>query len=213
MHRPARQPIGGRGDRQRHSRHHKQVANSRDKNRRNQRARSQPPPSRDNPSNSHQASRSMNSNSNNANNKSYNRNQIPLFLRDQWNYPSSRNVYHDLRQYQGNDICKKSYESLLLHDNWPEDVEPNWQPFANVLCFMLWLGYNDSNLNMTRIMLQWIINLLLTLQFYNVIKHDIWIPTDASTIGKWNRWFPDPPICMYSKCGLIMCAVHCKLHM
>ena len=60
---------------------------------------------------------------------------------------------------------------------------------------MLWLGISDPNLGMTRTMLEWIINLLLTLQDHQYIKNSLWIPSDPTTITKYDRFFPDPPVC------------------
>ena len=103
-----------------------------------------------------------------------------------------------ISQLDVNNPIRRSYESLFKHFIWPKpkDYDEDWKPFRNCLCYMLWLGLNDPNLSMTRNTLQWILNLLMTLKSEGVFKDDnYWIPTDASTITKYKRYFPNPPLC------------------
>ena len=95
-----------------------------------------------------------------------------------------------------NNPIKKSYQQLLKHNNWPSRfVNPHFAPFRNVACFMLYVGWEDKSLGMTTKMLDWILNLLLTLKSYNIIDEDFFVPRDRSTILKYKRWFPNPPVC------------------
>ena len=106
-------------------------------------------------------------------------------------------IFNEINKLEPNDPTRRSYEPVLLHDIWPDpkDYDVRWQPFRNIIEFMLWLGINDPQIGMTRKMLEWIINLLLTLQDHCVISDKIFIPTSATTIPKWNRYFPQPPVC------------------
>ena len=90
---------------------------------------------------------------------------------------------------------RKSYEALFNHNEWPQKVDPNWRPFKNLVCFFLYLGLNDPELGMTRRMLRWIINLLLTMKLHRIINDKYWIPSDDSTVAKWDRYFVKPPVC------------------
>ena len=95
-----------------------------------------------------------------------------------------------------NNPIKQSYQTLLNHDQWPKKyVNHDFAPFRNLICFMLYIGWEDKSLGMTKKMLNWILNLLLTLQVDNIIQANYFIPKDASTILKYKRWFPDPPVC------------------
>lgn len=99
-------------------------------------------------------------------------------------------------QLPSNDPIKKSYQQLLNHEEWPKNfINPHWEPFRNLVCFLLYIGWEDKSLGMSVKMLDWIINLLLTLQQENIIDDEYFIPRDHSTILKYKRWFPDPPVC------------------
>ena len=99
-------------------------------------------------------------------------------------------------QLPNNNPIKESYSQLLNHDIWPSNyVNEQFAPFRNVACFMLYLGWSDKYLGMTTKMLDWIINLLLTLQQHDIIDSEVFLPRDRSTILKYKRWFPQPPVC------------------
>ena len=172
--RPWRQPVGGRGDpRGQYANQHRQQQQGNNGNH----PGPQVPP----------AQQQQQGNNNNNNGKPA-RQQQPLDLSHE-----IRRICHQLSE---NDPTRKSYECLLLHDEWPcRFVNEDWKPFRNLLCFMLYIGWEDKALGMTTQMLDWILNLMLTMQSYNYIDKEFFIPKDHSTILKYKRWFPDPPIC------------------
>ena len=104
-------------------------------------------------------------------------------------------IYGAIKNLPTNDPSRKSYEALLEHECWPKHVDPRFQPFDNIACFMCWLGIGDDSLKMSRNLLTWVLNLLLTLQDHGYISQSLWIPTDATTITQYDRYFPDPPVC------------------
>lgn len=114
-------------------------------------------------------------------------------LRDVMDPIAIRNAVSDLPP---NDISRQSYEALLNHDCWPKDCDPRWQPFDNIIPFICWLGRGDQKLRFTRNHLQWILNLLLTLQDHQIISSNVWIPSSAVTIEEYDRYFPEPPVCL-----------------
>ena len=115
----------------------------------------------------------------------------------QWNGPTPDEMHQFMSVLDSSDINYKSYAALQNHEEWNNKyANLHWRPFRNCACFILWLGWNDAALSLSRIQLQWILFLLLTLRDQGIIPRDYWIPTDASTIGKWRRWFPKPPTSM-----------------
>ncbi|MGB1097609.1 MAG: hypothetical protein ACPG2Y_03350 [Acholeplasmataceae bacterium] len=103
-----------------------------------------------------------------------------------------------IRQLNRRDPCRKSYDGLLKHNVWPSPkfIIPRWKPLGHMLHWFLLLGWYSPTLNLTRVQMEFILNLLLTMQFYGYFDESIWIPTDASTIAKWKRWFAMPPVGM-----------------
>ena len=66
-------------------------------------------------------------------------------LRDIINADEIRDAISDLPPQ---DPSRKSYEALLGHECWPKQCDPRWQPFPNILFFMLWLGWGNTFLFM-----------------------------------------------------------------
>ena len=114
-----------------------------------------------------------------------------------WHGPSPADLHSFMSVLNPSDPNYASYAALQQHEQWNNKYENlHWRPFRNALCFMLWLGWNDPALSLSRNQLQWILFVLLTLRKQGIIADNYWIPTNASTISKWSRWFPTPPLSM-----------------
>ena len=146
--------------------------------------------------NSNTNTTNSNSNENNTNTNNSNSSSTNNTNSNEWHWQA---ILEAIAAMDANDPSRRSYESLLLHNVWPNTKSSHynelWKPFRNLICFMLWLGLNDPQLGMTRQMLTWIINLLVTLQDHGLLDANVWIPTNSSTITKYTRYFPEPPIC------------------
>ena len=99
-------------------------------------------------------------------------------------------------QLERDEPSRQSYMPLLLHDTWVDEntLDPRWQPLGNMVHWFLLLGWFSRKYNFTREQMKWILNMLNTLQYYKLIDESLYIPTDPSTISKWKRYFPTPPV-------------------
>ena len=125
--------------------------------------------------------------------------QVPAPLAPQqndisdWKWPDQAELKQRYERLEPSSPSYLAWSRLVNHDVYNKNAELEWYPFQNELCFMLWLGRSDPSLGMTRNMLTWIINLLLTLKMNNHIDNDYFIPTHATTVEKWWRFIPQPP--------------------
>ena len=139
-----------------------------------------------------------NDNQDNISQHNDNQDNISQHSDNQDNIPNAQLIRNALQGMSKLNPIRRSYQSLLNCKFWPNarDLDEDWKPFRNCACYLLWLGRNDPQLGLTSNVLQWIINLLLTLKAEGVFKYDdYWIPRDSSTIDKWMRYFPEVPIC------------------
>ena len=102
-------------------------------------------------------------------------------------------LYNALRNIDNEAPNKLAWTSLLEHESWNDEAPNNWRPFDNGLCAMLFLGYVNPELHLTRNVLNWFLAVLHSLQQQGVIKNNYWIPADGTTIERWKRFFPVPP--------------------
>ena len=105
---------------------------------------------------------------------------------------------NEIFKLPGEHPSRKAYSPLLKHEVWPEpkNLDPRWQPLGNLLHWFLFLGWFSAKYGFTREQIQWILNMLLTLQHYGYIDDQLWIPSDPTTIAKWKRYFVSPPLGM-----------------
>ena len=94
------------------------------------------------------------------------------------------------------DLLEKAYDGLLDADKFPsgEYLCQRWKPLRALVHWFLMLGWFNPKLNFSRCQMIWILNLLITLQYYQYLDRRIFIPTDPTTISKWRRYFPTPEL-------------------
>ena len=94
------------------------------------------------------------------------------------------------------DLLQKAYDGLLDADKFPsgKNLCQRWKPLGALVHWFLMLGWFNGKLNFTRSQMKWILNLLITLQYYKYLDRRIFIPTDPTTISKWRRYFPTPQL-------------------
>jgi hypothetical protein len=113
-----------------------------------------------------------------------------------WRWPSGTEIRNNINNLPDASPSKTSWQALIDHEKFnKKNANIHWKPFRNILCFFLWIGRHDPSIRWTRKQLQWILDVLRSVKDAGFITNDLWIPTDASTIEKWDNWFPMPPIC------------------
>ena len=111
----------------------------------------------------------------------------------QWQWPDQEQLRVQLNNLSPNDPSRLAWENLIDHENVNKNASNEWYPGRNIVDYLLFVGKNDPNWGMTRKMLQWIVDLLLTLQVEGYLDEDLKIPTNATTIEKWWIYIPKPP--------------------
>lgn len=116
---------------------------------------------------------------------------------NEWNYPPPQTVYDTINNLPETDPNKVAWLSLLQHESTNSKASPDWYPWRNELCVLLFLCRFDATYGITRNIIQCFLNILLTLKERGHINNEYFIPTDASTIEKWWDFIPKPPIRMF----------------
>ena len=114
------------------------------------------------------------------------------------NYPGREamtQIMNSFANRQSIDPCFRSWQALYKHKEFNKHCKSKWKPFRNELEYILWLGRNNSSLGLTRAQIQFILDLVKTLQNNGHLSGDYKIPKSATTIEKYNRWFPKVPFC------------------
>ena len=121
-----------------------------------------------------------------------NENELP------WSWPPTEEVLNVIGQLPADDTGRLAWESLLFHDCESTKADPDWYPWRNELCMMLFLCRYDPTFSISRNAIQCFIFILKTLQQNGHLNQRYWIPKHANTVERWWKWLPKPPQSMLS---------------
>lgn len=117
-----------------------------------------------------------------------------------FDYPNPNQLRNLIDGLPPHDPSKIAWEKLLSHEKENSLAEPDWYPFRNELCLLLWLGRYNPSLNITRSILQYFLKLLRTLQVNGHLNDEYFVPSNATTIEKWWDFIPKPPQGLFVVC-------------
>lgn len=119
---------------------------------------------------------------------------------NQWRFPTTQQIREEINNLPQQDPCRLAWESLLTSAIANDKDTPEWSPFNNGLCFMLFLLRYHPTLAVTRETMDNFLLILLTLQQQGIIDDEYYIPKCATTIEKWWCFIPKPPTSMFYFC-------------
>lgn len=115
---------------------------------------------------------------------------------DDWDFPTPDDVSQEINQLENLNPNKLAWQALLEHDDENSKAHVDWYPWRNELCMLLFLCRYDPTYGMTRNIIQCFLDILRTMKKNGHITANYFIPKDASTVEKWWKFIPKPPIRM-----------------
>lgn len=112
--------------------------------------------------------------------------------------PDQQHLQQELNNLRDDDKSQIAWNSLIKHNKSNKNASYQHYPFVNTACSLLFFGRFNPTLGITRNITQWVLTLLRTLQVEGHLDSEYFIPKDASTIEKWWKYIPQPPLSMFN---------------
>ena len=112
----------------------------------------------------------------------------------EYRIPTEREMIEMLQQLTDDNPTKRAWTNLIEFKEANKNATAEWFPFENELGLLLFVGRYDPQLSITRAIIQFFIKILRTLQENGHLNANYSIPKDASTVEKWMKNIPTPPI-------------------
>ena len=116
---------------------------------------------------------------------------------DDVEFPNTEQLEAKLNELDENSHMKRAWKKLMTHEEWPERfLNENYKPFRNATCAQLFFTYENSTNDLSRQNMNCFLSILKDLQARGLLAADEWIPSNATTIESWRKYFMVPLIGM-----------------